>query len=107
MGLWHPYPEERPERSGTYLIIQDDGNGGKKLLVDVAEYFKKGDLITCLDSDIDGTAEERMLDSIMNRPVYVEKEGFYTGDVDTNQHWEYRVTAWTELPEPPEGYTYL
>lgn len=107
MTEWHQYPEDKPKEAGTYLIVQDDGKGGKKLIIDVAEYFHKDDFVTARDiPNTAGTGEERLIYALTHG-AYAEKDGFYTADPETNKHWELRVTYWAELPDPPAGYTYL
>ena len=53
-----------------------------------------------------GTPEEKLVDSILHHPITVEKEGFYTSDIDMKDFWELRPLFWTYLPEAPQGFTY-
>jgi len=81
MADWKRYEDVKPEKSGDYLILYDDGNGGNGVCADVGRYY-----------------------IIINHPVTVAKAGFYADD-DLN-FWKLRPLFWAELPEAPEGHEY-
>jgi hypothetical protein len=107
--MWKPYPKNVPEKSGYYLVLYEADNNGNYTGACVEKYYNKGDFINIMPSDINGTPEERLIDSLNNRTVYVEKPGFYTSGEDSNGliiDWEVKPLYWTELPEPPNGAKY-
>ena len=108
MSKWYFYLKEKPNEAGPYLILNDDGAGGNKVDAGVADFYKSGDIIGSGLPEIEGTAEEKLLDSILYRPIIASKDGFYTSVHEDGQDvcWELKPTFWTFLPEPPEGYEY-
>ena len=103
---WHLYSEKHPQERGDYLVLFDDGESRKELCAEVATYFTRGETIGSLPSCIDGTAEEKLVDSIFHHPITVEKEGFYTSDAEMSRFWELKPLFWAFLPETPQGYKY-
>ena len=109
MSKWYFYLKEKPHEAGPYLILTDDGAGGNTVDADVENFYKSGDRIGSGLPEIEGTAEERLLDSILHRPIIASEDGFYSGamnDDGEDEYWELKPTFWTYLPEPPEGYEY-
>jgi len=66
----------------------------------------KGDVLTCGEPEVEGSAEERLLDSLLNHEVKAEKNGFYHVGLDYPEYWELMPLFWAELPEAPDGYEY-
>ena len=109
MAEWKKYAEEHPAEAGDYLVIFDPC-GMDTVNAFVESYYKFGDR---LYSDSEGpfkgnTAEEKLLDQIMNHQVIAMKEGFYhiEMDLDTGEESASEIVPmwWAELPEPPEGF---
>ena len=106
MADWKRYPNEKPDRAGYYLVLYEGDNNGDYIGACVEKYYMEGDFIDAMQSDIIGTPEERLLDSIKNRPVFVAKRGFYACGEETHglfKHWEVKPEYWMELPDPPHG----
>ena len=103
---WYRYPETRPPKRGDYLVLFSDETDGKELSAEVATYCTRGETIGSLPSCINGTAEEKLADSIFHHPIIVEKEGFYTSDSEMERFWELKPLFWADLPEAPQGFTY-
>lgn len=107
---WKRYPESVPEKSGYYLVLYEPDNDGNFIGACTEKYYMEGDFIDCMPSDLPGTPEERMIDSLKNRPILVAKDGFYTAGEDESgwtKHWEVKPMYWMELPEPPNGAKYI
>lgn len=107
MGIWKRYDQEWPEKAGDYLVIYDS-EGSDEITMHVASYYKLGDVLYVdFNSRLPGSAEERLVDSVMNQQVLAMKEGFYEVDPEEDSAYELKPVFWTELPDPPEGFTYL
>lgn len=107
MGTWKRYDQEWPAKAGDYLVIFDP-EGSNEITMHVASYYKLGDVL-CIDyhSQLPGSAEEKLVDCMINQQVLAMKEGFYEVDLDDDSAYELKPVFWTELPDPPEGYVYL
>lgn len=107
---WRKFtPECHPMQTGRYLVIFCDPDHKDKGFPDVCDWFEKGDVILCKRSQLDGTPEERLLDSILNPDLQVKADmsWFYCihdGD-DDEYAWKVKPTYWAEYPEFPEGVT--
>ena len=109
MSKWYPYPQTRPNEAGDYLILYPGGIKENDIDAEVAYFYKSGDIIGSGKPEIEGTAEEKLLDSILHRPIIASKDGFYAGalnDDGEDEYWELKPIFWTFLPEAPEGYEY-
>ena len=109
-GVWNKYPQTRPLEPGDYLVLYDDGAGGISVNADVATFYNAGDIIGAGEPESGETAEERLLDSVMCRPIIASKAGFYCTRISDETAamccWEVKPAFWTFLPEAPKGYKY-
>ena len=107
--MWFAYPKTQPKEAGYYLILYDVGVKENEVDAEVAHFYQSGDILGYGKPEIEGTAEEKLLDSIFHRPVIAAKDGFYCSEMNdegADDCWEIRPVFWTFLPDPPEGYEY-
>ena len=109
MSKWYPYPQTRPNEAGYYLILYPGGLKENIADAEVAHFYESGDIIGQGKPEIEGSAEEKLLDSIFNRPIITANGGFYCSELKDgggDKVCELKPTFWTFLPEPPDGYEY-
>ena len=102
---WHK-GGEKPPKSGPYLVAFVDPGEKHVLDINACYYYRKSQQITWRESNLHGTLEERLLDTILNpdNKVLADHDGFYESDSDGV--WEIAPDFWAELPMPPKGYEY-
>jgi hypothetical protein len=101
---WKKYEQEKPEKSGIYLVILpvDKDLGSPTICM----YFKKGELLLVKRTRCQGSAEERLFDQCTNPALEVraEDDGFYM--IDDEDHWEIKPVYYAEYPDAPDGMEY-
>ena len=102
---WISCAERLPEKAGDYLILFLSDTD-ITVSVDIGTFYKAGDHLGIGEPEAGRTAEERLLDSILNRPILAGRDGFYTGSLESNARWEIKPLFWAELPDAPDGYEY-
>ena len=102
---WVSCKEKLPETAGDYLVVYPVDSDAC-LDAEVSCFYRKGDVLTCAEPQAGRTAEERLLDSVLNRTIRAEKDGFYFVGEDFSEFWGLKPLFWAELPEAPEGCGY-
>jgi hypothetical protein len=105
--MWIKYADAKPARSGVYLTIGGIDSDGICYPCS-CEYYEQGAVIFYKRPDPAGTAEERLIQAIMDESLAVRAPaaGFYEVSVDEETCWSVIPDYWCALPEPPEGLTY-
>ena len=104
---WHVINDERdfPKKSGRYLTITTNPSADDEGFMEISDFFKKDDVILTKSSQIDGTPEERLLDTLFNPDLEVraEEDGFYALSATDEHYWRVYPAYWAEKPEFPDG----
>ena len=102
---WKEYPTEMPANRGRYMTAFFDPDDGTMLL-DTCWFFKRGDIIYSKESPYEGTAEQKLLDSILapELQVLADNDGFYCIADEMDDAWEVRPLYWADPPAAPEGF---
>ena len=109
MSKWLSYPQTKQNEAGYYLILYRGGISKNDVDAGVEHFYKAGDIIGYGKPEIKGTAEERLLDSVLCRPIIAAQDGFYCSEMQDgggDDCWELKPIFWTFLPDAPEGYEY-
>lgn len=102
---WKDAKKVSPDEKGRYLCLYLEEETGL-CIAEVTDYYHEGDLILYKTSKIEGTPEERILDTIMNpeNELRAEADGWYEESEETV--WPVYPDYWMYLPEPPEHLEY-
>lgn len=103
--MWIKGELARPNKRGTYLILDDPDSDGT-CFPDVCTYYHEGDVLLHLPLDAK-TPEERLKQALFDERYHVKapKDGFYMTDGEY-KYWEVYPSYWCPLPAPPDGITY-
>mgnify|MGYP000933557816 CR=1 FL=1 len=91
-----------PESGQDVLIYFYDGTYEMHQIY-IVTYFRQGDVMDNLVSDIDGTEAEIILDTLFNpkNAVIAPVDGFYIYENGCYRRHSDVITHWMPLPEPP------